>query len=80
MVEEVRSGDIDDDQERQSDGDGDEMDARMAWMDSATSDACHDSKRVGMKTLAEVESNQHKWRVGDHSRRSKYSCYIIIVA
>ena len=62
LVEEVGPGDIGEDRERQSDGDGDEMDGRTAWMDDATSGAHHDSKRVGTKTLAEVESSQHERR------------------
>ena len=44
LVEEVGPGDIEDDRERQSDGDGDEMDGRTSQMDDATSGARCDSK------------------------------------
>ena len=62
LVEEVRLGDIEDDRERQSDGDGDEMDGIRLGMDAATSGASGESRRLDTRPLAETDSSQHERR------------------
>ena len=52
-------GDVEGDRERQSDGDGGEMDGRRCGKDGATSGTCRDSKRVETGPLAEAKARQH---------------------
>ena len=60
--ESVESGEVEGDRERQSDGDGIEMDREWCWTDSATSGARRDSRRVGLQPLAEVRSSRQERR------------------
>ena len=62
LVEEVGPGDIEDDREHQSDGDGDEMNGRTARMDDATSGARRESKRLESRPIAENETSQNEQR------------------
>ena len=62
LVEEVEPGDVDGEWERQSDGDGDEMDGIRQGMDDATSGASGESRRLDTRPLAETDSSQHERR------------------
>ena len=55
-------GDVKCDRERQSDGDGVEMDGNRCRMDGATSGASGGSKRLDTRPLAETDSSQHEQR------------------
>ena len=60
--EEVESGEVGGERERQSDGDGVGCDGRRCRMDRATSGTRRDSIRVETQPLAEVEMDQHGQR------------------
>ena len=55
-------GDVEDDLERRSDGEGDETDGMRGWKHGATSGARRDSKRVETTPLAEGETSQYRRR------------------
>ena len=59
LGERVELGDVEGDRERQSDGEGDEMDGIRGGMDGAR----RDSKRVETTPLAEGETGQYRWRM-----------------
>ena len=66
-------GDVEDDLERRSDGEGDEMDGEPGGKGGAMSGARRDSKRVETGPLAEDETDQHgerKRTTGDAPRPS----------
>ena len=62
IVEEVGPGDVEDDRERRSDGNGDDTDGIRGGMDDATSGVSGESKRLDTRPLAETDSSQHKRR------------------
>jgi hypothetical protein len=60
LGEQVESGDVEANQKRQSDGDGGDTDGIRGRMDSATSGAQRESKRLEMRPLAGNETGQHR--------------------
>ena len=62
LGEEVEPGDIEDDRERWSDGNGDDTDWIRGGMDDAASGASGESKRLNTRPLAETDSSQHEQR------------------
>jgi hypothetical protein len=73
LGEQGKSGDVEEDRERQSDGNGDQECERRGGKDGATSGARRDSKRVETTPLAEHETDQHgrrKRRTADVPRPS----------
>ena len=71
LVEEVEPGDVEDDRERQSDGNGDDTDWIRGGMDDATSGASGESKRLDTRPLAETDSSQHE-RCEQRERRTAH--------
>ncbi|KAH0835585.1 hypothetical protein J3R83DRAFT_9310, partial [Lanmaoa asiatica] len=61
MGEEVESEVIQDNRNRENDGDGVHGDGRRCGMSGATSSARSDSKRVNTKMLAREEASQREW-------------------